>query len=214
MVGMLIGAMYASPLKVDIRRIILLVFILATVLLIFTSPVSELLRNIQYQYIDFPDLSNVARNVLYATGFRIALDMFPFGAGFGKFGGWISVKYYSDLYYKYGIATVYGLSEEKFSFMADTFWAMILGETGFIGAIILILIYVRFFKMTASTLTNDRNTIFEKFLCLSAIMIFCEALIESIAAPVFHKPPQMYFIFSLLGIIAHISEKYKESASL
>lgn len=79
--------------------------------------------------------SGVARYVLYAVGFKIMWNYFPIGTGFGTYASYYSKVRYSPVYEMYNISTVYGLSKEKGSFINDTFWPMVLGQTGVIGTI-------------------------------------------------------------------------------
>ena len=53
----------------------------------------------------------------------------------GTFGSRIAQRFYSPLYYKYGMTTTLGMDPIWPAFACDTFWPMILGETGVIGLI-------------------------------------------------------------------------------
>lgn len=105
-------------------------------------------------YIGLPrivsELINGARGSLYRAGFSIAYDFFPFGSGFGTFGSYISKIHYSPLYYDYRISNVWGISKSMSSYITDTYWAMIMGEIGFIGIALLLLvlyfIFINFIK--------------------------------------------------------------------
>lgn len=81
-----------------------------------------------------------ARGVLLKTAIQIAKDNSPLGSGLGTFGSEASRINYSQLYYQYNISGVWGLSEIDPLFITDSYWAMILGEYGFVGAIIMFLI--------------------------------------------------------------------------
>ena len=58
---------------------------------------------------------------------------------------YISGKNYSPVYALYGINNVYELSQNRTSFISDTFWPMIIGQFGYLGTlcylICIILIY-------------------------------------------------------------------------
>jgi len=151
-----------------------------------------------YSYFQNPDLSNQARNVLYTTSFRIARDFFPLGSGLATFGGWISDLYYSPLYTKYGISSVYGLQKGG-NFITDTFWPYVIAQFGFIGASCYIWILISLFYSTVKALKKLDN-LFLKAFVLGSLMILAEAVVEAIADPVFSKPPQHFFIFASLGI--------------
>lgn len=82
------------------------------------------------------------RGILYKTAFHIASDFWPFGGGFGTFGTEFSRKIYSPLYYKYNISSIYGLSPDWPAYITDSNWAAVIGETGFLGMFIYILICI------------------------------------------------------------------------
>lgn len=83
-----------------------------------------------------------ARGILLRTSVDIAKDYFPFGAGLGMFGSNASRLDYSPLYNEYHLSHVWGLSELNPAFITDSYWAMIIGETGFLGVILLIALFV------------------------------------------------------------------------
>lgn len=82
-----------------------------------------------------------ARGVLLNTGLQIASEHAPLGAGLGMFGSHASRLNYSPLYEIYNISKVWGLSQEYPSFIADSFWAMVFGELGFMGAAFIIFLF-------------------------------------------------------------------------
>ncbi|MBC1400712.1 hypothetical protein [Listeria booriae] len=83
-----------------------------------------------------------ARGVLLRTSVQIAKDHAPFGAGLGMFGSHASRLHYSPLYYDYQLSRVWGLSSINPSFITDSYWAMIIGETGILGSILLIALFI------------------------------------------------------------------------
>ena len=83
--------------------------------------------------------SEEARNVLYRISVKIANDFFPFGSGFSTFGSDFSRIRYSVIYFNYGINNVWGLSPDRYNFITDTQWAMIMGETGYFGVVFYVL---------------------------------------------------------------------------
>ena len=82
-----------------------------------------------------PDSLKVARGQFAHNSIKIAREYFPFGSGMGTFGSRIAQRFYSPLYYKYGMTTTLGMDPIWPAFACDTFWPMILGETGVIGLI-------------------------------------------------------------------------------
>lgn len=144
------------------------------------------------------------RLTLYAKGFEIAKDYFPIGAGFGRFGSWMSRLRYSPLYREYGISDLYGLSEEKPYFLNDTYWPMIMGELGFIGTAFMV------FALTGLLLICKRihqngETPFEKAFALGTFLALTEGIVESLSTSFFVRPPQVYFVLGAVGLVICMS---------
>ncbi|MGE7683270.1 hypothetical protein [Peribacillus simplex] len=76
------------------------------------------------------------RGILMITSIDIAKRFFPFGSGLGTFGSNAARVNYSELYYEYGFSGIWGLAPWYDVFLTDSYWAMIIGEFGFIAAII------------------------------------------------------------------------------
>lgn len=74
-----------------------------------------------------------ARAVLTLGAPFVAKDHFPFGSGWGTYGSAFSVEPYSPVYGAYHMDRIWGMSANFNSFISDTFWPMILGQTGFFG---------------------------------------------------------------------------------
>lgn len=89
--------------------------------------------------------SGSARYQLLVNAFRIANDHFPFGAGFGTYASHYSGVNYSPVYSMYGISNIHGLQEGNASFISDSFWPMILGQTGYIGLAMFVLAIIFLF---------------------------------------------------------------------
>ncbi|MBC1499781.1 hypothetical protein HB943_04130 [Listeria weihenstephanensis] len=83
-----------------------------------------------------------ARGLLLRTSVEIAKEHSPFGAGLGMFGSHASRLVYSPLYNDYHLSHVWGLTAFNPAFITDSYWAMIIGETGFLGAILLLLLFL------------------------------------------------------------------------
>ena len=134
------------------------------------------------------------RGLIYKYSIKIANDHFPLGTGFGRYGGEISTKYYSPVYREYDLEKHYGFNPERdrVNYARDTFWPMILGETGYFGLmlyVILILgLFVPFFKK------SDNKYI----LYTRAILIY--AIISSFASPFFVAPPLYLGLFIVIGL--------------
>ena len=105
-------------------RFLNLVFIGAVALFLAWDQVS-------YYYLELTDES--ARAMLTQASFRVMNDHFPFGSGFGTFASNAAAETYSPVYFKYDLNIIYGLRENRTKFASDTFWPIIIGQTGFLG---------------------------------------------------------------------------------
>ena len=161
-------------------------------------------------YLKVRDPMLVARNALYITSVDIAKDYFPFGAGFGRYGSWISRKYYSPVYDEYDLSSLYGMTEEKTSFACDTFWPMVLGETGFIGLALYAGILLSFIKTLYKQVKNE-NDKYAKAFQLGTLMVLIESLVESIASPAYTRGPFVYLILGAIGICYSLSNNREAS---
>ena len=80
-----------------------------------------------------------ARPALYLVGLELANKYFPIGSGLGTFASSLSGEYYSPIYEEFKLTTVYGLTPEKYNYMADTFWPYIYGQFGYLGLIMFVI---------------------------------------------------------------------------
>lgn len=114
------------------------------------------------------------RGILLSTGVKIANDFFPLGAGFGTYGSEISREIYSPIYYNYNLNNIYGLSPEWPAYITDSHWASILGENGWIGMLIMILILI---MMLVTIFKVGKSNIYK----LSIIALFLYAIMSSLS---------------------------------
>ena len=138
---------------------------------------------VEYYFVSLGEGS--ARAQLLVKSFQIAKDHFPVGAGFGTYGSYYSAVYYSPLYYKYGLNTIYGLSKELYSFICDSFWPMILGQAGFVGTVLYAIAVIKLFQRLTQIKKNNL------FFYVSAIGAMSYLLVESVAATAFVHPLSM-----------------------
>lgn len=135
-----------------------------------------------------------ARFLLYKYSFVIAKSNFPLGSGFGSFASFVSGKYYSPLYYYYGLNNTYGLSPDMYNFISDTFWPMIIGQLGFLGLLLFAYLITIFLSMIYKrTKVNIHSR-------LAAYIPMLYLLISSTSESSFANPIAVIF-FLVLGII-------------
>ncbi|MBD7970812.1 hypothetical protein H9647_22365 [Paenibacillus sp. Sa2BVA9] len=145
------------------------------------------------------DVMKSARKAMYHFAFVIANTNFPFGVGFGRYGGFIAREEYSPVYYEYGMNNIYGLSPENPIWATDTYWPYILGELGYCGTIILLVLFAYLLIKLFSNYKNIGNKIAKSFVLFAAFVLI-QALVESFGEPVFNSSPQSVFIFVTTGI--------------
>ena len=115
---------------------------------------------------------NGARAVLLGTSIEIANDYFPVGTGFGTFGSYFSGESYSPVYEMYEINGVWGLRQDNPNFISDSFWPMILGQFGYIGALCyMICIIMLYVKLQKSYSIKEKNVYTAKILILTFLII-------------------------------------------
>lgn len=151
---------------------------------------------LSWDSIDAYFISNdkTARYLLLKTSVEIANEYFPLGTGFGTFGTEASRVYYSSVYLQYGLSSLYGMSKANPMYIVEQFWFGILGQFGYIGFFIyLIIIFVVFKKIWI----NVKNDIGQQ---LAAMTLFFTSIFSSITAATFIQSSIMpsIMIFALL----------------
>lgn len=138
----------------------------------------------QIQYYFFSSIqADSARYQLLVTAVRIAKDFFPFGTGFGTFASFYSAVSYSPVYSMYGISNVHGLREGATYFVSDSFWPMILGETGWIGLLLTIIIVVRLLKRV-QRLKTINIALYTSSLCIIGYLLIISMAESAFANPI------------------------------
>lgn len=136
-------------------------------------------RNISFYYIQLSGRS--ARSVMTQTAFKILKDYFPIGTGFATYGSHSAAVNYSKVYLLYGFHNSYELRGDSQSFMDDTFWPIILGQSGFAGTLAYILVLIILFQ--AIWKLQDTN----KSYFMAGTFCFLYLLISSVAEPAFNN---------------------------
>lgn len=114
---------------------------------------------------------DTSRGALQSASFAIAGKYFPLGSGFATFGSAVtasSPEFYSPLYYEYGISNLWGMTVDNPMFIADTFWPIIFGQFGYLGAIVTVCL---FFIILRSALNSGKCWL--PALSLVAYLILC-----------------------------------------
>jgi hypothetical protein len=151
-------------------------------------------------YVEVRDPTTVARTAMYVASYRIAVDHFPLGVGFGLFGGYVSQLHYSPVYQSYGLSAIWGLSPNYNRFMLDAFWPHILGQFGFFGLIgfLLALSAMWWPLVRAHRRRRDPHV---RALTAAAVLTFIEGFVESTAAATFEATLSSFFLFGLAAVV-------------
>lgn len=117
--------------KVGLSRKMLNVLALAAIIIIiiaFIVSLEKIMRYVRWG-------TTAARPAMYFFGLRALIEFFPLGAGFCTFGSSLSGEYYSELYYKYKMSHINGMTPTNFSYIGDTFWPSVFGQFGVFGTL-------------------------------------------------------------------------------
>jgi hypothetical protein len=159
--------------------------------------------------IDAPDEGEAppqVRIALYEGAWRVAREDFPLGGGLGRWGSWMSRVHYSPLYFEYGAYKIRGLKPKNPVNVTDTFWPQILGELGFLG----LGAYVVFLGSVAVGLWRAagryRAGLLRVF-TVAGLLVLVQALIESVASPMFHSPPRAYLLYLIIGVAIAVGSR-------
>jgi hypothetical protein len=151
------------------------------------------------------------RVALYAGSLAIARDEFPFGVGTGRYASHMSRETYSPAYEAYGLQRTYGLRQRNPIAVTDTFWPMILGETGVIGLVGALVFFggvgVRLWR--AAQRNGDSEI---HLFALGALLVYVETLVRSLVSPVFVAPPIAYFAFGAIGLALAANRRRRRPA--
>ncbi len=144
------------------------------------------------QFISYFASEGFARTELARTSLKVASDYFPIGSGFATFGSYVSGESYSPLYYKYDLSNVWGLEPGHTSFLSDTFWPTVVGQFGFLGLGVYVLLIGSLFKLAYDMAGNRRIVV---------ICCFAYLLISSTSESAFFHPLCVSLAFTL-GMMA------------
>ena len=114
--------------------------------------------------------STSSRAVALSTSIQIANDFFPFGSGYATYGTSMSGKYYSYAYVKYGLMNKWGFSPTHYEFIGDGGFANIIGQFGYIGTLLFLIVLLLFIKNIQ--MICEKNSIdILPFICLIGYLI-------------------------------------------
>lgn len=137
-------------------------------------------NQIYFYYIELSGAS--ARSVLTIKAFEIARDYFPIGVGFASYASHAAAIAYSPVYYLFGVNSFWELSPNNpHAFLDDTFWPIVIAQSGFVGTICYLILLWTIFK----SLVKVKSISIERYLVL--LFVFIYLLISSTAEPIFNN---------------------------
>lgn len=156
-----------------------------------------------YYYIELEGRS--ARSVLTQTAVQIAKDYFPIGTGFGTYASSSAGANYSPVYVMYGFLDIYELGGGGTSFFNDTFWPIIIGQTGVIGTICYLFVLLTLFHRVMKI--HKINI----FAYATGVFIFAYMLISSTSEPTFNNSIAVPLAL-VLGYVCSLGNRPHEGA--
>ncbi len=142
-------------------------------------------------------LSESVRMTMLKYGAITANTYFPFGSGFATYGSEMAARYYSPLYIKYGWEHLWALGRGG-KFLNDNFYASIIGQFGWIGFGLYLLILLCLLNLFNSRDFNKR----ERATTIATVITIAVVMIGSASA----KSMMGVFMFAILGLASSKSE--------
>lgn len=185
-------SLHIQNFKINFKNITLITIVIAIVLFVAKEKISFYFFQTLTGEVDRDSL---ARFVLYETSPKILIDYFPFGSGFASFGTFASGEYYSEIYIKYGIEKVWGISNDFYSYVADTYYPS-LAQFGIVG----IFLYCTFWFYIITKGIKFYISTKKTKLLIFTILIVVFFVIEGVADSTF-TTHRGFFMMMFLGLI-------------
>lgn len=145
------------------------------------------------------------RAQLYESAMDIAQTYFPLGSGLGTYGGVGSSKYNLSFLYQLGFASNWWWVDKE-AYLLDTYWPNSLAESGFVGALLLLLHYL-LFALHALLKGYRAQSQRAKMLWLSAAGSFLWVLFTTPTSPGFQEIRLLFFPALMFGIAVNLDRK-------
>lgn len=193
--SLIIAAVYVCLRLFSSRRIKIWQLALIGMILLFV---------LRYQIINYLMNEAAPRAILLRNGANIANEYFPLGAGFATFGSEMSGRYYSPLYIQYGMSTkrAFTYSSTTVNYINDTYLGMVMGQFGWIGTILLLIIFA---IIARKLLRIQPSSMRAQYIVLGLFACFCGMVI--MAGSIKGAPGQL-----ILLVIQIYFLKYEKTA--
>lgn len=154
------------------------------------------------------NLESAGRASMYITSLNVLNDYLPLGPGFGTYADIGAATYYSPLYYKYQLDTVFGLSPIQGMYLCDTFFPD-LAQFGVVGIALFFYFWYWIFVLLKRNYQKNGNLKLFKI----GLLIIGFLMIESIAATTFVQSQGLMVMFLLALVLYEGKSKNKEYES-
>lgn len=150
-----------------------------------------------------PVNNTTARYLLQINAKHLAQTYSPFGVGFGEFASEGAKNNYSEWYYLLGLNNVWGLTPDSPGFATDTWWPAILGETGYLGlgiyVVMLLIIIITLYRCYIQSIKKINVPL--QIYSLVSLLITIQLIIESSTYQVFVTSPQFVVWGIFTGVV-------------
>ena len=136
-----------------------------------------------------------ARGLLLRGGIAAMKEFWPLGAGYATFGTEQAARYYSPLYYRYGLNTFWALKEGGTE-LTDCFWPAVGAQFGVFGLLIMAALVV----LLSASLIRLSGT--DKYALVSMIVYVIYLLISSTATSIYTAYTTTGFVTVLIALTA------------
>ena len=144
-----------------------------------------------------------ARSLLLRGGINAMKDFWPLGAGYATFGTEQAARYYSPLYYRYGLNT-YWATAPGGTELTDCYWPAVGAQFGIFGLLVMaVLVYY-----LSAELIRLSGT--DKYALVCAIVYVIYLLISSTATGIYNAYTTAGFVTALIALITCPSKRKKQ----
>jgi hypothetical protein len=147
-----------------------------------------------------------ARSIMTMTSFKVMLKYFPIGSGFATYASHEAAVNYSPIYIMNGFLETHDLTLADggvHSYFDDTFWPIVIGQTGFLGLLCYLVVIIVIIKMCSDVKYTDRYFYF------ACMFIAGYLLISTTAEPAFNNAVSMPLAL-MLGVCFGFVDKREE----
>lgn len=142
------------------------------------------------------------RAQLFSGAWYVAHQYFPWGAGLGTYGGAGAEKFDHSLYLQLGFGNYWWYGNQDY--LMDTYWPNSIGESGFFGALTLLMSYLFLIIYAMKRCVNEQLR--ARYYWAAAAASTAYILIISFSSPAFQDPRLFLLPAFLFGIASQVSK--------